>query len=110
MKPIDFPQSTKVLQRPSMMTESECSPLHVWCDGKQCVSCWKPSFIERLKILFTGKIWLGVMSGNTQPPVFMSGESVFKKVEISAFYRLEWWFDDLIHRLSNIKTCRNELE
>lgn len=79
MKPIDFPQSTKVLQRPSSMTESECSPLHVWSDGKQCVSCWKPSFVERLKILFTGKVWIGVLSGGTQPPIFVSGEQVFAK-------------------------------
>lgn len=79
MKPIDFPQSTKVLQRPSSMTENECSPLHVWSDGKQCVSCWKPSFIERLKILFTGNVWIGVLSGGTQPPIFVSGEHVFTK-------------------------------
>lgn len=90
MKPIDFPQSTKVLQKPSTMTDEECSPLHVWSDGKQCVSCWKPSFIERLKILFTGKVWLGVLSGETQPPVFLSGERVFvrkpKNARICAFF------------------------
>ena len=79
MKPIDFPQSTKVLQKPSNMTDKECSPLHVWSDGKQCVSCWKPTFMERMKILFTGKVWIGVMSGNTQPPIFVAGESVFEK-------------------------------
>lgn len=90
MKPIDFPQSTKVLQKPSTMTNEECSPLHVWSDGTQCVSCWKPSFIERLKILFTGKVWLGVLSGETQPPVFLSGERVFvekpKSTRICAFF------------------------
>ena len=79
MKPIDFAQSTKVLQRPSTMTESECQSLPVWNDGKQCVSCWKTTFKERLNILFTGKVWLGVHSGKTQPPVFVSGESVFVK-------------------------------
>ncbi len=89
MKPIDFPQSTKVLQRPLSMTEDECASLHVWSDGKQCVSCWKPSFIERVKIMFTGKVYLGVLSGKTQPPVFMSGENVFAvnsfKARFSAF-------------------------
>jgi len=87
MKPIDFPQSTKVLQRPSTMAESECQSLHVWNDGKQCVSCWKPSLIERLKIAFGGKVWLGVMSGKTQPPVFVSGERVFNKTSKLAFFR-----------------------
>lgn len=87
MKPIDFPQSTKVLQRPSNMTEKECSPLHVWSDGEQCVSCWKASFIERLKILFTGKVWLGVKYGATQPPVFITGERVFVKTSKTARFR-----------------------
>lgn len=84
MKPIDFPQSTKVLQKPSTMTDDECSSLHVWNDGKQCVSCWKASFKERLNVLFTGKVWLGVMSGKTQPPVFVAGEPVFEKPSIKA--------------------------
>lgn len=82
MKPIDFPQSTKVLQRPSTMAESECQSLHVWNDGNQCVSCWKATFKERIKILFTGKVWLGVLSGKTQPPVFVTGERVFEKTPI----------------------------
>ena len=87
MKPIDFPQSTKVLQKPSTMTDKECALLHVWNDGKQCVSCWKPSFKERLNILFGGNVWLGVLSGKTQPPVFVSGERVFNKVPFSARLR-----------------------
>jgi hypothetical protein len=44
----------------------------------------KPTFIERLKILFTGKVWLGVLSGNTQPPVFISGENMFVKASIKS--------------------------
>lgn len=84
MKPIDFPQSTKVLQRPSTMTDKECASLHVWSDGNQCVSCWKPTFKERLNILFGGKVWLGVLSGKTQPPVFVSGERVFGRTSLKA--------------------------
>lgn len=84
MKPIDFTQSTKVLQRPSTMAESECQSLPVWSDGKQCVSCWKASFGERIRILFTGKVWLGVHSGKTQPPVFVSGNPVFMKTPLKA--------------------------
>ena len=32
------------------------------------VSCWKLSVKERLKLLFTGRLWLLVMGGS-QPPV-----------------------------------------
>lgn len=84
MKPTDFKQSTKVLQRPSTMAESECQSLPVWSDGKQCVSCWNPTLKERMNIAFGGKVWLGVYSGKTQPPVFVSGERVFAKTPITA--------------------------
>ncbi|UWH93753.1 MAG: putative periplasmic lipoprotein [Bacteriophage sp.] len=90
MKPIDFPQSTKVLQKPSTMSDNECSSLHVWNDGKQCVSCWKPTFKERMNILFGGKVWLGVLSGKTQPPVFVSGEMVFGKTPLKARILAFW--------------------
>lgn len=90
MKPIDFPQSTKVLQKPSTMSDKECSSLHVWNDGKQCVSCWKPTFKERINILFGGKVWLGVLSGKTQPPVFVSGEMVFEKAPLKARILAFW--------------------
>lgn len=90
MKPIDFPQSTKVLQKPSTMSDNECSSLHVWNDGKQCVSCWKPTFKERMNILFGGKVWIGVLSGKTQPPVFVSGEMVFEKAPLKARILAFW--------------------
>lgn len=32
-------------------------------DG-EIVTCWRLSIIERLKILFTGKIWLSVLTFN----------------------------------------------
>lgn len=78
MKPVDFKQSTKVLQRSAYMTDDECSSLHVWSDGTQCVSCWKLSLSEWFSLVFGGKVWLGVASGSTQPPVFLSGGNVFK--------------------------------
>ena len=73
MVPVDFPESGKVLERPSSMREDECGPLPVFTDNKQCVTCWKPSLKERLSILFHGKVWLGVLWGSTQPPVWIWG-------------------------------------
>ncbi|MCM1168806.1 MAG: hypothetical protein NC324_02605 [Bacteroides sp.] len=79
MNPIGFKQATKTLQRPPTMQDSECQSLPVWSDGKQCISCWRPNFLERVRILFGGKVWLGVLSGRTQPPVYVSGRCVFTK-------------------------------
>lgn len=69
MRPIEFKEQTKVLQKPSDMLDSECKSLPIFNDGKMCISCWKMSFGERIRILFTGKLWLWVRSGKTQPPV-----------------------------------------
>lgn len=106
MKPIDFPQSTKVLQRPSTMAESECQSLHVWNDGKQCVSCWKPTVSERIRIAFGGNVWLGVMSGKTQPPVFLLGNSVFKSCSI--WKKTKFAFLDFRYKIANLITPYKE--
>lgn len=94
MKPIDFPQSTKVLQKPGTMTDEECASLHVWSDGKQCVSKWHLSHWERVKVLFGQDIWLGVMSGKTQPPVFLAAERVFEQPPVTT--RIKNWFGKVL--------------
>jgi len=72
MKPIHFKGETKVLKKPGNMTDEECGPLPIFNDGEQCISCWKATSIwERLRFLFTGKIWLSILSGKTQPPVWL---------------------------------------
>ena len=80
MDPIKFPEANKNLLKPQSMTDEECGSLWVYTDGRQCISCWRLSFIQRLKALFFGRIWLGVLSGYTQPPVWLDCEkTVFKK-------------------------------
>ena len=80
MKPIHFKQANKNLQKPSNMTDEECQPLWVYTDGKECVSCWKMSFADRIKALLFGKVWLYVLSGQTQPPVWVDcNKSAFKE-------------------------------
>ena len=73
MKPMKFKQANKDLLKPRNMTDDECGTLPVYSDGFQCISCWKPSFRERLSILIFGKAWLYVLSGETQPPVSIEG-------------------------------------
>ena len=108
MKPIDFKQSTKVLQRSSEVTDDECSSLHVWSDGMQCVSCWKPSLSERISLVFGGKVWLGVASGSTQPPVFLSGKNVFKGA--SAFLRIRSFVVYVAERIRGVRRALAYME
>jgi len=74
MNPIDFPESNKNLLKPDGMTDEECGSLPVLTDGKICLSLWQPSWRERLSILFFGRVWLYVWSGQTQPPVSLAGQ------------------------------------
>lgn len=80
MKAIKFKHANRNLQKPPSMTDEECSSLWVFTDTKMCVSCWKLNWKERLAVLFFGNIWLGVLSGETQPPVWLDCvRTVFKE-------------------------------
>jgi len=68
MKPIKFKEVNKIL----MGEDSTVGDLPVFADGKQCLSCWKMNFRERLKALVWGKIWLCVlMPKGMHPPVWL---------------------------------------
>ena len=69
MKPISFREHNAVLQKPTNMTDEECGSLAVYRDDKQCISCWKMSVKERLSALIFSKVWIWILSGNTQPPI-----------------------------------------
>lgn len=80
MKPVEFPEQTIVLTRPESMTEEECSSLPVFRDGVHCISCWQLSDDEIVELIKNdGKIFLGIFSGMTQPPVFLTVQSPFVK-------------------------------
>ncbi len=77
MTPVPFPEQSDVLGRPPTMTDEECRPLPVFRDGVNVVSCWRPSWRERLSILFFGRVWLALMSGTTQPPAYVAGQRTY---------------------------------
>ena len=80
MTPTAFKQANRKLQRPPDMTDEECSPLDVFTDGTTCVSCWRMTLLERISALIFGLCWIGVRSGQTQPPVWlMCSRSAFQR-------------------------------
>lgn len=82
LKPIKFPEATKNLGKPESMTDEECGSLWIFNDKKQCISCWKVPFWKRVKMLWHGKVWIGVISGVTQPPIWVDVKNtVFPKEE-----------------------------
>lgn len=73
MEPVNFKYSNRVLGPPENISrKDDIVDLPVFTDKEQCVSCWRPSWCERLSVLFFGKVWLGVLSGGTQPPVYIT--------------------------------------
>lgn len=85
MKPINFKEANRDVEGSSMIHEVE--PMPAYSDGNLNISCWKTTFAERLKILITGKIWLGVKSENL-PPTFIIAEIPFyRKKQNKSFLR-----------------------
>lgn len=83
MKPLHFEEAHIELKKPASMTDDECGSLWVHrSENGECISLWTVPFWQRLKFLFHGKLWLGVNSGNTQPPVWLDmTKTVFIKQE-----------------------------
>ena len=78
MKPIYFDEANKVLTAPDGMSKEACVDLCVVNDGNQSISCWELNDEERRAIAEGANIWLGVLAGATQPPVWLSTERPFK--------------------------------
>lgn len=80
MYPIKFAEQNAELQKPRSMTDEECMPLpcHKTRDG-EIISCWRLSWKERFKVLLNGRMWLGVLGGITQPPVWLDPHCPFER-------------------------------
>ncbi len=79
MIPKRFREAEIELAKPVDMTDEECSSLWIYRQNNDCISLWTTSLWERIKFLFHGHIWIGIHSGQTQPPIWLdSKKSVFK--------------------------------
>ena len=58
MTPEIFPEITTTLA----LDQPEYRPLPVCVYGDRTISCWKLTLWERLKLLFTGRLWLLVLN------------------------------------------------
>lgn len=75
MKPIKFPEWNVTMG----IGQPEYDPLvaHRTPSG-EVISCWRPSLVERLKVLFRGRIWLHVHTHNSPlQPVFLQADHPF---------------------------------
>lgn len=74
MKPIQFDESNCILARDSKLDIPTPAFKSEEKTGEY-VSCWKPTFLERISILFGGKVWLSMKSYHNPPmPVLITGD------------------------------------
>lgn len=76
MNPARFGQSNLVMLKPKGLSEAECSDIHAFRDGKQVITCWRPTPEEQVKIAQGQCVWLYVL-GDGMPPVFLSADDPF---------------------------------
>ena len=76
MKPVDFPESNVVFAK----DQPEYLPLPAYTSGGRVVSCWHLSWRERFKLLFTGRVWLLVLTfGSPLQPQRVEADSPFEE-------------------------------
>lgn len=63
MKPIEFKEQNHVWAKDQL----EYLPLPSYINEEDTISCWKLSWWERLKLFWTGKLWL--IQKNFQQPL-----------------------------------------
>ena len=75
MVPVEFPEQNTVIAKGQ--PEYLGLPAYLGPDGHM-VSCWRLSVWERIKILFTGRLWLEALTFNKPlQPLFMGVEKPF---------------------------------
>ena len=76
--PVPFPEANFTWRGwPADDERNEVGDLPSFKDGNQTISCWRLTWRERLRALFTGRVWLSVQG--QQPPVYVTGDYPFEK-------------------------------
>ena len=79
MEPISFKQSNVVFAK----NQKPYIPLPAYQDdlqGGRIIHCWKLNFVEKIILLFTGKIWIKVLNFHQPPqPIRPMVENPFKE-------------------------------
>jgi hypothetical protein len=63
MKPIEFKEQNTIYGK----KQSEYKPLpavRIDSPEGEVISCWELSLVEKIRVLFTGKVWISQMSFN----------------------------------------------
>lgn len=78
--PVQFEGANMLLRAPE--GAENVSDMHTFTNGMCSVSCWELSADELAEINRTGRVYLSVFSGRTQPPVFVGDEETVRSIVV----------------------------
>lgn len=78
--PVQFSGVNMLLRAPE--GAENVSDMHTFTNGICSVSCWELSAEELAEINRTGRIFLSVFSGRTQPPVYVGDEESCRSIVV----------------------------
>lgn len=81
-KPIDWEGANKTLNPPKGYEQEQVISMRIFSNGVVCVSKWKLSQQAIDEINNTGCLFVSLISGNTQPPVFIGSEEECKALAV----------------------------
>lgn len=77
MKSSDFPEANMHYHAPPG-EEHRVYTISAWTDGDEVIELWRPTWRERLSILFFGKVWLRLMGSRPQPAAVEAKRRMFE--------------------------------
>ena len=70
-----------MLLGPPKGSENVCE-LYTYTNGRCSVSCWELSAEELAEIARTGRVFVSIFSGRSQPPVYVGSEDSVREVVV----------------------------
>jgi len=83
-------------------TEREVGTLHVHGNGVENISCWKLDPAELARVIETGEVWTSVKSGQTAPPIFISGHPLMEARDMDTG-ELTTYYSDGRHMITDAR-------
>ncbi len=79
MNPVRFAEVNTIRKAPQGM--DECNDVHCYADDRYCITAWRPTAEEIVKINLWEPVYLIVHFGGRMVPVTLSADSPFQQPE-----------------------------
>jgi len=79
MTAVRFAEVNTVRKAPPGM--DNCHDVHCYADATYCITAWRPTPQELVRLNLGEPVYLGVIMGGGMPPVFLNVESPFNQPE-----------------------------